>query len=82
MDKIHENQMGEVLPYQFEPELLAKTCDSSDDSNSEQSGIMSSFDEDVDQEFERENACHLRDLSWCKCGHCSLYTKVVECFCC
>ncbi len=21
-------------------------------------------------------------LSWCKCGHCALSTKIVECFCC
>ena len=59
MDKIHENQIGEVLPYQFEPELSAKTCDSSDDSDSEQSGVTSSSDEDVNHEFERANAWRL-----------------------
>ena len=82
MDKIHEDQVREVLPYQFEPEPSAKSCNTSDDSDSEQSGITSSSDDDVDHEFERANACRLQDLSWCKCGRCSLSTKVVECFCC
>ena len=82
MDRIHENQVGEILPYQFEPEPPTKTSDASDDSDTDQSDVTTSSDEDVDHEFERANAWRLLDLSWCKCGHCSLSTKAVECFCC
>ena len=82
MDRIHENQAGEILPYQFEPQPSTKTSDASDDSDTDQSDLTTSSDEDVDHEFERANAWCLLDLSWCKCGHCSLSTKAVECFCC
>ena len=43
---------------------------------------MSSSEEEVDTEFETASAWRLETLSRCKCGHCTLSTKVVECFCC
>ena len=82
MDRIHGNLVGEILPCQFEPEPSTKTSDASDDSDTDQSDVTTSSDEDVDHEFERANSWRLLDLSWCKCGHCSLSTKAVECFCC
>jgi hypothetical protein len=36
MENIHENQVGEVLPYQYEPEVGEKTSDVTDQSDSEQ----------------------------------------------
>ena len=36
----------------------------------------------VDTEFERANAWRLETLSWCKCGHCAVSKKIIECFCC
>ena len=74
MDRIRENQVGEILLYQFEPEPSTKTSDASDDNDTGQSDVTTSSDEDVDHQFERANAWRLLDLSWCKCGHCS--------FCC
>ena len=82
MDRIHENQVGKILPYQFEQEPSTKTSDASDDNDADQSDVTASSDEDVDNEFERANVWRLLDLSWCKCGHCSLSTKAAECFCC
>ena len=81
MENIHENQV-EVLPYQFEPVAGAGTSNFSDESDSEQSSVLSSSEEEVDNEFERANAWRLENLSWCKCGHCALSTKAIECFCC
>ena len=80
--RIHENQVGEILPYQFGPEPSTKTSDASDDNDTDQSDVTTSSDEDVDRKFKRANAWRLLDLSWCKCGHCSSSTEAVECFCC
>ncbi|XP_028415647.1 P2X purinoceptor 7-like [Dendronephthya gigantea] len=83
MEYIHENQRGEVLPYQFEPEPASLTGDNSDESYADESSdSASSSEENVEHEFERANAWRLQNLSWCKCGHCALSTKAVECFCC
>ncbi len=79
MENIHEHQVGEVLPYQFEPEVGAETSSLSDESNSEQGSVLSLSEEEVDT---KANAWRLETLSWCKCGHCALSTKIVECFCC
>ena len=62
MDSIHENQVGEILPYQFEPEPSTKTSDASDDkfdNDTDQSDVTTSSDEDVDHEFKRANAWRL-----------------------
>ena len=67
MDRIHGNLVGEILPCQFEPEPSTKTSDASDDSDTDQSDVTTSSDEDVDHEFERANSWRLLDLSWCKC---------------
>ena len=53
MDRIQENQAGEILPYQFEPEPSTKTGDASDDNDTDQSDVTTSSDEDVDHELER-----------------------------
>ena len=83
MDRIHENQVGEILPYQFEPEPSTKTSDASDDSDTDQSDVIQPHltrmsTTSLKEQMQRR----LLDLSWCKCGHCSLSTKAVECFCC
>ena len=52
MENIHENQVGEVLPYQYEPEVGEKTSDVTDQSDSEQESDSSSSDEEIDHEFE------------------------------
>ena len=82
MESIHEHQVKEVLPCQYEPEAGAETSSFSDESDSEQGNDLSSSEEEVDTEFERANAWRLETLSWCKCGHCTSSTKVIECFCC
>ena len=48
MENIHENQVGEVLPYQFEPVAGAGISNFSDESDSEQSSVLSSSEEEVD----------------------------------
>ena len=35
MENIHENQVGEMLPYQYEPEVGEKGTNISDESNSD-----------------------------------------------
>ena len=82
MENIHENQVEVILPYQYEPEPGAETSSISDESDSEQGSVLFSSEEEVDTEFERANAWRLETLSWCKCGHCALSTKIIECFCC
>ena len=59
MDRIHENQVGEILPCQFEPEPSTKTSDASDDNDADKSDVTTSSDEDVDHEFKRANAWRL-----------------------
>ncbi|CAB4006882.1 Hypothetical predicted protein [Paramuricea clavata] len=76
-----ERSRAEVLPYQYEPEVGEKTSDVTDQSDSEQESDSSS-DEEIDHEFESANAWRLQTLSWCKCGHCTLSPKLIECFCC
>ena len=53
MDRIHENQAGEILPHQFESEPSTKTGDASDDNDTDQSDVTTSSDEDVDHKLER-----------------------------
>jgi hypothetical protein len=79
MEEIHENQLGEVLPYQFEPILNENSGSSGAESDSESE---SSSDDDFDEAFEAENSWRLKSFSWCKCGHCTLQTKTIESFCC
>ena len=69
MENIHEHQVGEVLPYQFEPEVGAETSSLNDESDSKQGSVLSSSEEEVDTEFERANAWHLETISWSKCGN-------------
>ena len=82
MENIHENQVEAILPYQYEPDAGAETSSISDESDSEQGSVLFSSEEGVDTEFERANAWRLETLSWCKCGHCAVSTKIIECFCC
>ena len=41
MYRIHENQVGEILPYQFELEPRTKTSDAGDDNDTDQSDVTS-----------------------------------------
>ena len=82
MENIHENQVGEVLPYQYEPEVGKKTSNVTDQSDSGQESDSSSSDEEINHKFKSANAWRLQTLSWCKCGHCMLSPKLIECFCC
>lgn len=36
MESVHENQVGDVLPYQYEPEVRENTGNTTDQSDSEQ----------------------------------------------
>ena len=81
MERLHENQVGEVLPYQYEPEVGEKAASMTDQSDLEQESDSASSDDDqIDHEFETANAWRLETLSWCKCGNCTLSTKTIECF--
>ena len=71
MERLHENQVGEVLPYQYEPEVGEKAASMTDQSDSDQESDSASSDDDqIDHEFETANAWRLETLSWCKCGNC------------
>ncbi|CAB4032111.1 Hypothetical predicted protein [Paramuricea clavata] len=76
MEVVHENQVKEILPYQFEPEmeLISHSSDSEEDS--------SSSDESIDEVFELANSWWKSTLSWCKCGHCKIMPETLENFCC
>ena len=82
MESVHKSQVGEVLPYQYEPEVGEKAASMTDQGNSEQERYSASSDDQIDDELEAANAWRLQTLSWCKCGHCTLSTKTIECFCC
>ena len=81
MDNFHENQVEAILPYQYEPEPGAETSSISDESDSKQGSVLFSSVE-VGTEFKRANARRLETLSWCRCDHCAVSTKIFECFCC
>ena len=81
-ENIHEHQVEEILPYQYEPEPGAETSSISDESDSKQGSVLSSSEEEIDTEFERVNAWRLKTPTWCKCGHCAVSTKTIACFCC
>lgn len=80
MNEIHENQLSEVLPYQFEPtpDKNSNCSEYSSDSESQ-----SSSDEDIGMKaFEPANVWRLDSLKWCNCGNCTIHNKVIENFCC
>ena len=56
MENIRENQIGEVLLYQYEPEVGGKGTNISDESDSDRESNSSSPSEEIDQEFETANA--------------------------
>ena len=72
MENIRESQLGDVLPYQYEPEVGGKGTNISDESDSDRQSNLSSSSEEIDQEFETANAGCLQTLSRCKCGHCTI----------
>ncbi|XP_046858660.1 P2X purinoceptor 7-like [Xenia sp. Carnegie-2017] len=82
MDDIHENQRSEVLPYQYKPEVKAETSEESGSKQESEQSDLSSSEDEIDAEFERANAWRLQTLNWCKCGHCTLSKKAIECLCC
>ena len=49
MENIHENQVGKVLPYQYEPEVGEKGTNISDESDSDRESDLSSSGEEIDQ---------------------------------
>ena len=79
MDEIHENQISEIHPYQYEPEPGSQQgagSDSDDESSS------ADDDSDFNDEYEAINGWRNSTLSWCKCNCCSIMPKTVENFCC
>ena len=80
MQNIHENQTGEVLPYQYEPEVGRKGTNISDESDSDRESNSSSSSEDleIDQEFETANAWRIQTPSWCKHGQKSRTVSVSD----
>ena len=61
MEQIHNNQMSEVLPYQYEPVPMENT--STDNEKSDPESEQSSSDEEVDEVFELENAWRVQSFS-------------------
>lgn len=78
MDELHQNQISEIHPYQYEPEPGSHEQQSESDSEEESS---SQSDDSVDEEFEAINGWRNSTLSWCKCKRCSIVPKTVENFC-
>ena len=60
MEQIQNNQMSEVLPYQYEPVPIENTSTGNEKSDSESE---SSPDEEVDEAFELENAWRVQSFS-------------------
>ena len=60
MEQIQNNQMSEVLPYQYEPVPIENTSTGNEKSDSESE---SSPDEEVDEAFELENAWRIQSSS-------------------
>ena len=60
MEQIQNNQMSEVLPYQYEPVPMENTSTGNEKSDSESE---SSPDEEVDEAFELENAWRIQSSS-------------------
>jgi hypothetical protein len=75
MENIHNNQVDEVLPYQFEPEPGLQTSNSGDESDSEEQSEWS--DEEIDQGANHFRPQRYESLRWCKCGHCTLKPKAI-----
>ena len=51
MERLHENQVGEVLPYQYESEVGEKAASMTDQSDSEQESDSASSDDDQIDHF-------------------------------
>ena len=84
MDEIHENQLGEVLTYQFEPVLNKNTGSSGAEAiprASHPQRLRRRLETSMKHSGEAENSWRLKSLSWCKCGHCTLQTKTIGSFC-
>ena len=62
MEQIHNNQMSEVLPNQYEPVPMENTSTGNEKSDSAESE-QSSSDEEVDEVFELENAWRVQSFS-------------------
>ena len=60
MEQIQNNQMSEVLPYQYEPVPIENTSTGNEKSDSESE---SSPDEEVAEAFELENAWRIQSSS-------------------
>lgn len=69
---------SDIQPYMFEP-IPGENIETTDSSESD-SSVES--EDNIDEEFEKANAWRLSSLEWCKCGHCDLMAKAIECFCC
>ena len=80
MESVHENQVDEVFPYQYEPEVGEKAASRSAwptkaIRSQTLSDSASSDDGQIDDEFETANAWRLQTVSWCECGHFTLSTR-------
>ena len=64
MEVYIKNQLGEMLPYQYEPEVRENTDNKTDQRNSKQESTLSS-DEEIDNESEKANTWHLQTLRPC-----------------
>ena len=61
MEQIHNNQMIDVFPHQYEPVPMENT--STDNEKSDPESEQSSSDEAVDEAFELENAWRVQSFS-------------------
>ena len=60
MEQIHNNQMIDVFPHQYEPVPMKNTSTGNEKSDSESE---SSSDEEVDEAFDLENAWRVQSFS-------------------
>ena len=60
MEQIHNNQMIDVFPHQYEPVPMKNTSSGNEKSDSESE---SSSDEEVDEAFDLENAWRVQSFS-------------------
>ena len=80
MENIHKQPKDGRTKSNLNQRAGVNTNDVSDERTSEQDIDMSSSHEEVDLELEIANAWRLESLIWCKCRHCFLSTKTIECF--
>lgn len=70
------NVMRTFNPYMYEPEMEVSSVSSSDEQS------LSTEASGESEYFDAKDDTRVGHLDWCKCGHCKIETREIDCLCC